>query len=171
MGGFEFFFFVVSNECRALLIFLPSPFPPALSLSLALSCPILSPSRASSTLFSTASTWLLTGVVEREGTAEDAVPLRTEGSLDRDLDDGRERTAFVAPLPPPPFRATLRRSDASLEIREPLPERSGGRCIVQLWFWERKGGKTGRLVYFCLLLFLLRIGCVRETRLFRPSRR
>lgn len=77
---------------------------------------------------STASTWLLTGVLEREGTAE-ALPPRTEGSLDRDLDDGRERIAVV-PLPLPLPTATRRRSDASLEIREPLPERSGGRCIV-----------------------------------------
>ena len=129
MEKFEFFFFVVSNEMRSIFL---SLFLLPLSLSPA-RCS--SPSRSSSSPFSTASTWLLTGVVEREGRAEDAVP--TEGSLDRDLDDGRERT-FAAPLPPLPPKATRRRSDASLEIREPLPERSGGRCIVSCSSWERE---------------------------------
>lgn len=85
-------------------------------------------------------------MLEREGTAEERPPLRTDGSLDREREEGRCRAALLPRLLPLPLplSETRLRSEASLERREPLPdERIGGRCIRSSLTDDAEGGGGG----------------------------
>lgn len=80
---------------------------------------------------------LLTGVLDLEGTADVGVALR--GGLERERDEGRDEEGERRPPDDDAFLplllpsvAALRNSEASVETRELLPVRTGGRCIVAM---------------------------------------